>query len=50
MKNQAAAEVGRKGLARKRNLTPEQLRAIGKRAAAVRWKNKKKRERNEQEG
>ena len=39
MKNKAAVELGRKGgLARKRNLTPEQLSAIGKRAAAARWK------------
>jgi hypothetical protein len=42
MKNQAAVELGRRGgLARKRNLTPEQRSAIAKRAAAVRWKKKK---------
>jgi hypothetical protein len=43
MKNQAAVELGRRGgLARKRNLTPEELSAIGKRAAAARWKKNKK--------
>jgi hypothetical protein len=43
MKNQAAVELGRMGgLARKRKLTPEQLSASGKRAAAVRWKKYKK--------
>jgi hypothetical protein len=42
MKNKAAVELGRRGgLARKRNLTPEQLSAIGKRAAAARWAKKK---------
>jgi hypothetical protein len=42
MKNQAAVELGRRGgLARKRKLTPEQLSAIGKRAAAARWGKKK---------
>jgi hypothetical protein len=42
MKNQAAVKLGRKGgLARKKNLTPEQLSAIGKRAAAARWKKHK---------
>jgi hypothetical protein len=42
MKNEAAVEPGRKGgLARKRNLAPEELSAIGKRAAAARWKKHK---------
>jgi hypothetical protein len=42
MKDQAAVELGRRGgLARKKNLTPEELSAIGKRAAAARWKGKK---------
>ena len=42
MKNRAAVELGRKGgLARKQNLTPEQLSAIGKRGAAARWKKNK---------
>jgi len=42
VKNKAAVELGRKGgLARKRNLTPEQLSAIGKRAAVARWKKNK---------
>jgi hypothetical protein len=42
MKNQAAVELGRKGgLARKRKLTPEELSAQGKRAAAARWKKYK---------
>jgi hypothetical protein len=46
MKNQAAVELGRRGgLARKRNLTPEELTAIGKRGAAIRWgKNKRKKQ------
>jgi hypothetical protein len=45
MKNQAAVELGRRGgLARKRKLTPEQLSAIGKRAAAARWKKSRKKE------
>jgi hypothetical protein len=43
MKNKAAVELGRLGgLARKRNLTPEQRSAISKRAAAARWKKNKK--------
>jgi hypothetical protein len=42
VKNQAAVELGRKGgLARKRKLTPEELTAIGKRGAAIRWVKKK---------
>jgi hypothetical protein len=44
MKDQAAGELGRKGgLARKKNLTPEELSAIGKRAAAAQWKKNKRR-------
>lgn len=43
MKNKAAVELGRKGgLARKKSLTPEQLSAIGKCAAAARWKKNKR--------
>jgi hypothetical protein len=48
MKNQAAVELGHKGgLARKKNLTLEQLSAIGKRAAAARWKNKGKKQKKQ---
>jgi hypothetical protein len=48
MKNKAAVELGRKGgLARKNNLTPEELSAIGKRAAAARWKKQKAKKENE---
>jgi hypothetical protein len=48
MKNQAAVELGRKGgLARKRNLTPEELSAIGKRGAAIRWKKNRKKKQDE---
>jgi len=47
MKDPAAVKLGRKGgLARKRNLTPEQLSAIGKRAAAARWKKQKEKKKN----
>ena len=42
VKNKAVADLGRLGgLARKKKLTPEQLSAIGKRAAAARWKKEK---------
>jgi hypothetical protein len=48
MKNQAAVELGRRGgLARKRNLTPEELTAIGKRGAAIRWAKKKRKKQDE---
>jgi general stress protein YciG len=37
-KNQAAVQLGRKGgLARKKNLTKEQLSEIGKAGAGTRW-------------
>jgi hypothetical protein len=40
-KNQAAVQLGRKGgLARKRNLTKEQLSEIGKVGAGKRWAKK----------
>jgi hypothetical protein len=48
MKNQAAVELGRRGgLARKRKLTPEELTAIGKRGAAIRWAKKKGKKQDE---
>jgi hypothetical protein len=48
MKNQAAVELGRKGgLARKKNLTPEEISAIGKRGAAIRWAKKKGKKQDE---
>jgi len=46
-KDEAAVNLGRKGgKARAKNLTPEQLSAIGKHAAEVRWKKHRKQQKD----